>query len=540
MPTETLSPAKKYFRIFLICLAIALLIRETMVLYTFPTPESARWPGDETWLMREYMTLTSTGIMRYPEAKGSSIEHGNNFLTSTWWTTALLYGVPANIAGPRTDVVAVGRTISFLLSLLSLVLLYRIVRLLGGDPIIALVSCIVLIATRDFYIAAHCTRYDMITMSYLLFMLYLPLRESAQPIAPYKRRNWWFIYGIAWGFALTISPHAVILSFPLVVATAWVCGRRDRNLVPLALGAVAVVAVLGVLYLILNRNEVTIAKPLYPTNGFILRQFPKVHLDWHEMRFQYFHLLQDAPLLLYWVLALIPLGAWLMVTHRQHVSTLRRPALLSCLLVAIVWYFVDTSRMYAITYIVPFILVACALITIRSFETYRWLNRIQLLIITLALIGIVFSFQKDIGYATQWGQTLTTNNNRAIDSIANTISKEPMFEGGWDVMSRPAIHRLLTHSGLRVINASCMDLPMDSMPDPVGILHRYHIRYMIVADSLPVLHGMTADGIPVTCRLDSICERMLTIRGAFTDVGEPYFRPFDNRVEYVSLFRVKD
>src|ERR1035438_203683 len=108
---------KKAFRFGLLFLCIAPLIRESVVLYTFPAQESMRWPGDETWLMREYMTLTSTGIMSYPEAKGSSIEHGNNFLTSTWWTTSLLYGVPANILWPDFNIVLVGRTISFILSI---------------------------------------------------------------------------------------------------------------------------------------------------------------------------------------------------------------------------------------------------------------------------------------------------------------------------------------------------------------------------------------------------------------------------------------
>src|SRR4051812_31430565 len=106
----------------LVTAVLSLLILQFSSLCIFPTPNSLRWYGDETWLMSEAHSQITTGVVRYPMALGSTLEHSKGVVLSMTWLSSLLYGLP--IALIHADPLSIGRTVTAALSLLLLILFY--------------------------------------------------------------------------------------------------------------------------------------------------------------------------------------------------------------------------------------------------------------------------------------------------------------------------------------------------------------------------------------------------------------------------------
>src|SRR5947208_2169201 len=80
IPTEfrarkVTAPRDQYswLTILLLGATVIILGLQLLSLYTTPRPDCDRWHGDETWLMREFQTQMTEGVMRYPEAVGATI-----------------------------------------------------------------------------------------------------------------------------------------------------------------------------------------------------------------------------------------------------------------------------------------------------------------------------------------------------------------------------------------------------------------------------------------------------------------------------------
>ena len=78
------------------------------------------WFGDESWTMLTVRALARTGIARVPEALGSSLAHSNGLINGSIWVSGLIYGIPAAIFSAIASPVAIGRTITLFVSLLTL------------------------------------------------------------------------------------------------------------------------------------------------------------------------------------------------------------------------------------------------------------------------------------------------------------------------------------------------------------------------------------------------------------------------------------
>src|ERR1019366_9729303 len=108
----------------MLAMALVLVLLQLRSLFIFPLPNSIRWFGDETWLMSEAKQQITTGVVRYPLAIGSALEHGKGVVLSMTWLSSLLYGLPVCIAGH--SIVADGRIVTAVLAILLLVSLYAL------------------------------------------------------------------------------------------------------------------------------------------------------------------------------------------------------------------------------------------------------------------------------------------------------------------------------------------------------------------------------------------------------------------------------
>src|ERR1041385_5873370 len=71
---------------------LAIFVLQLRSLYIVPIPDSVRWGGDETWLMREFGNQIAHGAMSYPENFGAPTRT-DGVLAGSMWVNALIYGL---------------------------------------------------------------------------------------------------------------------------------------------------------------------------------------------------------------------------------------------------------------------------------------------------------------------------------------------------------------------------------------------------------------------------------------------------------------
>src|SRR3954470_20337457 len=114
------STSKTYDRLavwLLAAIIVVILVLQTRLLYIFPQPDSARWWGDETGQMLELRAEITHGYADIPTGLGSSLAITNGLVRGNSWLAAMVYGLPAAIFHNAADLVSIGRTITFILSL---------------------------------------------------------------------------------------------------------------------------------------------------------------------------------------------------------------------------------------------------------------------------------------------------------------------------------------------------------------------------------------------------------------------------------------
>src|SRR5665213_1616735 len=207
----------------LVVLVILMLAAQARLLYVFPQPDSARWWGDETGQMLELRTELEGGFARIPTGLGSSVAITNGLVRGNSWLAAVVYGVPAIIFSSETDLVTIGRTVTFVLALLLLFVLYSMLRKFHAPPLLAIFATLLLVSTRSFFFASHAARLDIAAgLTVLGFVWYLASRyERFREGRWTPSARWYFGYGIAVVFFATLSIHLVTLLGALTLYMFW-------------------------------------------------------------------------------------------------------------------------------------------------------------------------------------------------------------------------------------------------------------------------------------------------------------------------------
>src|SRR5690242_19222784 len=132
-------------------LIVAVLAFQARLLYIFPQPDSARWWGDETGQMLELRAELHQGFASIPNGLGSSVAITNGIVRGNSWLTAFLYCVPVLVFQNVADIVSIGRTVTFILSLVLVFMMFRVMHALDIWPPLALFGILLLISTRSFF-----------------------------------------------------------------------------------------------------------------------------------------------------------------------------------------------------------------------------------------------------------------------------------------------------------------------------------------------------------------------------------------------------
>ncbi|HET6400727.1 MAG TPA: hypothetical protein VFH95_04930 [Candidatus Kapabacteria bacterium] len=195
------------FALFVVLVLI--LMRNFQYLYVAPIQNAYWWSSDETWLMSQYHQFVTTGHYVNPNAPGSMFSQCSGLLFGSCYVTAAMYGLPLLLIKHHT--VDVGRTITFLLALLTLFSIWLIAKRYGVAPWLRMYGCILLASTLGFFIMSHAARYDLLVGFVVLIVVAL------LPLMIEKYSDLSVLLGLAFPSLLLLNGHLIIYLF-LVLA----------------------------------------------------------------------------------------------------------------------------------------------------------------------------------------------------------------------------------------------------------------------------------------------------------------------------------
>jgi hypothetical protein len=486
-----------------IVLAVALLMFLTMslhTLYQFPVIDGYRWYGDETWMLLAWKSLLVHGRMMVPIALGSQLLSSPGFLLGSPWLAALVYGIPQVCVHPDTDIVDVGRMVSFILGIGMLLFLgwtgYRFRVNVRG----AILAIVLLATTRNFTFATHSARYDILTGLALLafigiFAMLLPNLQGHHLKSRWGKNTTCFIIGLSGVIlAFTISPHLEALLPPIAVYTSWRFGafRKIKATIAFVSGGTIAMALLILLYVIFN-HSFSIAEGIATDNQFgsVLNILPFHHLlsrsaQSHQLWAKGFYLWNEAPAFAFLLPLIFISEVVLLITKRSHPATVFVTG--SLFLALIVAMFVQSTLPYYLIHILPLATLAFTL-HLEQWSKFSWTAPMIAWASLAVAAVIVLRWIPELDHAGQMGKRIDEANTAAIQAAIEGASRdwEPGHPKPLVLAQAPAIHELLRDTAIRVMSESFLFFPVrrsgDHGSEPIdSVLSRAGVNYIIDYD----------------------------------------------------------
>lgn len=489
---------------------VALLAVQFSSLYHTPIHNSYLWWGDESWLMNEYTTLLSTGVFRYPQAYGSTLNIGNPFPFTSMWVTSILYGGVGLIAG-ASHLIDAGRTLTALLSIGLLTTVFFACRKLGASTLISLLAVALLAGSRTFFFTSHSARYDILTsIAVTLGVLYLiSNREKIWDSRKY------FILGVIWATGLLISVHVSLLLFlPLAVFLV-----RRKSLNAIVWAAIGAGLSLGLLYLIhvLTQPALQVANNLSENLSTlpILRPFSR-SVQFANLE-QKLGLIRDFASVAGGAAILLSVGFFSKRSGARFTAAL-------LLLPFVGWLaFQSAGPSSYLIHFLPSLIIGAAL-TVNGLVS-RWPT------VGRAITGFTILFAITMGIvegitASRIGQELSRNNRDALDSTAAGIDQA--------IALNPAIS-FLQEKSITFSTTHFIELPFNLAEQLNGNGH-------LITYNSGIHPGFMWEVLPL--RQEAISPKSI-LTGYFLDVDRSYFEPlsglqdtlFVQQVDLNALYR---
>ncbi len=533
--------------LLLVIAAIAYLGMSLHTLYQFPVYDGFRWYGDETWMMLAWKSLLTDGKLTVPIALHSQLLSSPGLLLGSPWIAAILYGLPQCFVVPDTDIVSVGRMVTYLLGISLILFLGWMGYRLKIKPWISILAIALLISTRSFTLAVHSARYDIITGFALLvfvgiFTLLLPSGHKRHDRHPMSTSMICFLIGsLGVLTSFTISPHLLVLIPPVMLYVAWRHGAFSSIAAATWFfsGGILVAGLLILLYAIPN-HSFSIAAGISMDNQFgsVLNNLPIRHLfSWsaqsHQLWAKWYYLWHEAPLFAI-VLSIILLSeVFLPLTKRPHPAT--SFVTISLLLALLPALFVQSTLPYYVVHILPLATFSFALHLEDWSKT--WWSAPMIALASLALSALIWWRSiPDIARAGRIGNRIGEANTAAIQAAIEETSRdwEPGQSRPLVLAQGPAIHELLRDTGLRVMSESFLFFPVrpaaDHSTEPVdSVLLHAGVDYVIDYDKpmTPEYETAVRRGEPVFSRVGPMLDRTID-----------YFSDTLNELDTLTLYQL--
>jgi hypothetical protein len=410
---------RRISQIGLLSLIAATLVLNARYLYTTPVPNTwIWWAGDETWLMTKSILQITTGHYLYPNAYGSILSHESGFLVGTAWLSSIIYGLPAALIAKNS--IDVGRTVTLILGVLTLCMVYFASRRAGVNKALAAVGVVMLATTTCFFITSHSARYDMLVGLSNLAVISASIGIIGQRL----RIDDGIRFGILLLCCLLINLHVVLdLALPL----AFIFWRKklwhdSRSMISMIYIVTIGLSILYVFHYLLSGTP-SIIDASDPANTVTFRFFsPGAQKG--NLLYRYFIMSEWAPMY-FWLLVPSVAGyALYFKKNRQSITSSNETFLLlgalGLLLFANVYFEAILPR-YLI-YVLPLLTVVLVIGIQKIMDFTRGFAR-NLFAVGIASM-VAASFSGYLNFAMQMGEAGTKmykSNMGAVDRAASFI-----------------------------------------------------------------------------------------------------------------------
>ncbi len=535
--------------LFVLVVSLAVLALQLRTVYTVPVFDAARWGGDETWLMREFVHQAEHGVLLYPESFGEPVRT-NGVLAGSMWGNALLYGVPGIIFFPHYDYVSIGRTVTALLALLLIGSLYFIACSLKISPLLSALAVALMVMSQGFVWATHSARYDLLTGLVLIWYCYY-----LSKIEKFGFRQM-FVTGAIGIFTICFSPHLLTLAAGatlafLIVNRMW---RNPAGLFAWVVGSLSAIAMLSIAYIIGSGefslfgrggkagifsfvlNEVPILRP-FSRNVQVSNLMERCHLVQKDLPGMLVMLFVALLIFIVYQLRLRRKDA---EKHRVIITLRQNFFLMSTLICTLSWLLMQGSRPYYLFHIVPLLLLGCAIIFELWSQVYstRWIAETgAIVVMTIAIfLGVNHSIP-----SPALGEAIARDQQSAISRF--------LLEARIDSQRKSRI--LLDVAGLdrALADTSCEVLTLDMFQPPANAealvekLRLNRIDYVILRSS-SIGTAFEPGRALIPHVLDSIRWVQDSMLGIFYDDGRNYDASLgtllDEGLDTLKLYRVSD
>ncbi len=508
-------------------------------LYLAPVPDSIRWGGDETWLMREFKQQATHGVMQYPESYDAE-PRTDGVLAGSMWVEALLYGGIGAVLHPHCDYVSIGRTVTVTLSVMLLGLLVWALIKRGVSRLTSLSAALLLAANMTFFYASHSARYDILTgLALLAWVLccesLIRKGELSRPQA--------ILFGAASVLTIIFSRHMLTLALPTTMLTFFLLKPWKKALLVPMLGA-TLITIAGLCGAYLAGAG---SFSLFGNGGgmgnysFVLQQLPILRPFSRSV--QVSNLMERVSLL--WIespVVLVVLLIALLVLFGSLLSPKYRSGLMQVRGIGFFifagalsfgsWLLLQGARPYYTLHILPLLLFVAALVTERFPSKYA----ARLVLPILALFSCVISYPLFL-LAAENGSQISHDQREVMQRFSKAIQANYHGTSKPRVLSEVAgLNWMLSDSTVEVVTLDVFQ-PPPSSPALISKLRGARIDYVYLRSGAE--DGTFEPGRALLPRvLDSVGLLMRHSTGRYYDDFRAYDKPLTAQLDTLTLYKL--
>ena len=517
--------------------SIVFLAMSGHTLYQFPVPDSYRWYGDETWLLLTWKNLLVHGRTIVPAAMQTDLMRSPSLILGSSWLTALCYGLPQLVISPQIDPITIGRTVSFILALLTIGAIAYFGYKLQLFPSIIAICIALLVTTRTFTFASHSARYDMITgfaiMAFISFCAVRIHRLGGSSREASSTSSFWF--GVVALFAgMTISPHAGGLLILPSLFIAWYFGifRSISNFIFAIMGAILSGALLIAIYHFTTHNVSTFGIANGNSVNSSLHHLPISHLfSWSAQRDQLgaklYDLWHDAPAFVF-VLPLIFISE-IVLSLQQRPHPVCRFLTCSLALILIGSAFFQGTLPYYIVYFAPLAALTIAAQAMEWSKT-EWLLPLVTVGSLVLMFEMLWIWLPELSNAGRLGVRINESNAAAVQAAMEEASRtwqpgvKPLV-----LAQRPALHELLRDTNIRVMNESfLLSRLRDAGESADSEIAQTGVNYILDYHKAKEYPANAWNGTPIFIRVGPLLDRSVN-----------YFHDTSSELDTLILYEMK-
>ncbi len=530
----------------LLALTLFVLFINSRSIYTTPVPNTwIWWSGDETQSMVEERSLLQTGLYTYWYAHNEGVAQGSGILKGSVWLVALLYAGPSLLT--NTNFVFVARSVSALLGLLLLGLVYWGCRRLGARPAIAMASVLLFVSSMCYFIMSHSGRPDIpVGIVNLLIMVLTVASVSTTEQAELTRRRLFWV-GVLFASTLLVSLHVAMDSTLPLLFLLWrgKAVRGIRDILRFGSGFAVLFAILAALYVKATGAFSLLGYFLPQPSMLPIHNIFHPRADLSTIILLYSHAREWIPYYLTGGIV-VAMGLMLIYFTQPKRAGFKWSASQRLWLEALPFFIISTVLFEArepryLIFVVPVFTVTLSFLAEQLWQTVRGLAWRRGLVVSCSLLFVFITWQSVTLFISmqQIGERIFNTNERLSEQIYNVILKDAGPNPGSlrTILTMPAMLRLASRDH---IDPCLPDLGDSEYSTGQGIekLRSRGVRYIVTCTS-SLIRDTYEDDENIESLPKNELEPLAEYRAIYSDVGRNYSPEMYVGIDTVRVYAVR-